>query len=316
MKNDKKKVLILMLILMASFSGCTKKEVNNDECDNEYDYHIYCTDATNTYLDTWGYDMPGEVSDKDLITIVDDIMSVYESNPTDDSKKSAIPAKLNQIDYYVESNVLNVKLDESFNTLYSLEKLFFKASLVLTFTQIEGIDYVYITVNGQPLTDENGVNIRYLTRESFITYDDGLRTEASEFYGCIYFANDSGDKLVETNDVYSYDRSVSPEMFVLELLQAGDNGNMSASPTLPKESVVNNAYTKNGICYVDFNEKINDKGFVGIKADTMLYAVVNSLSELNNVTGVKISINGKDDVLFRGEIGIEGIFHMNLDIIE
>ncbi|MBQ9701132.1 MAG: GerMN domain-containing protein, partial [Lachnospiraceae bacterium] len=83
-----------------------------------------------------------------------------------------------------------------------------------------------------------------------------------------------------------------------------------------KESVVNNAYTKNGICYVDFNEKINDKGFVGVKADTMLYAVVNSLSELNNVTGVKISINGKDDVLFRGEIGIEGIFHMNLDIIE
>ena len=147
-------------------------------------------------------------------------------------------------------------------------------------------------------------------------YDNTTAAVTSDFYVRLYYANDAGNKLVARDETYTYDRSMSPEMFVLELLRINGMNYDDINITIPKESVVNNAYTKNGICYVDFSKKINNKGFVGLKSDIMLYAVVNSLMELKNVTGVKISIDGRDDVLFRNEIELNQIFHTNLDIIE
>ncbi len=311
MRNFKlrRKIAIVPLICVAmAASGCSggsrSSGDNVAETDtSEYGYQIYCTDSEVSQLTSWGYDMDEDMDKEDKLT---SIMTAFMSRPHEYDKKSAVPDNLAGLTYTVQVNVANVDLDSSFNSLNSLEQLFFKVGLVMTVTQIEGIDYVYLTVDGQPLTDEDGVNIRYFTRNSFIMYGDDNLPAESDLYIKLYYANDAGDKLIPKDESYSYDRSVSVEQYVLERLCINgiDNG------------AVNKAYTKDGICYVDFNEKINAKDYVGINSDVLLYAVVNSLTELKDVTGVKITIDGRDDVLFRGEIPLNDIFRMNLDIIE
>lgn len=298
------KILIVIMIAITSciIVACHKSDnvvEDKNTTESQGNYKIYCTDAEGSSLVSWEYKLEGDLQKEEKLSA---IMEAFKSEPSEKGKKTAVPEGLSDITFEVQRRVANINLDKSYNNLNSLEKLFFKAALVLTVTQIDRIDYVYITVNGQPLVDEDGVDIRYFTQNSFVMYDDSIQANESDLYLTLYYVNDTGDKLVARDETYQYDRSMSPELYVLECLQLND--------------VVLNAYTKNGICYVDLNEKINDKGFVGMNSEIVLYAMVNSLMELKDVTGVKLSICGRDDVLFGGEISLEGIFTMNLDIIE
>ena len=47
-----------------------------------------------------------------------------------------------------------------------------------------------------------------------------------------------------------------------------------------------------------------------------VYSIVNSLTELSNISKVQFSINGKTDVKFRESISLESPFERNLDLIE
>ena len=287
----------LIFVLMLA-TGCSNyKEQPGKTDDTEYGYKIYCIDKEVSKLVSWGMDIDENAKDEDKLR---DILNAFMSAPEDESKKSAMPEGLASLTYTLQMNVANVNLDSSYNALNSLEKLFFKAGLVLTITQIENIDYVYITVNGQPLMDEDGVPVRYLTKDSFILYEDGKLQAESDMYLKLYYINSTGDKLVAKDEVYTYDRSISPELYVLKCLNVD----------------VNSAYTKNGICYVDLSSEMNGNDYVEGTPQAVLYSVVNSLTQLKGISGVKVTIEGRDDILFRGSISIENILSMNLDIME
>ena len=88
-------------------------------------------------------------------------------------------------------------------------------------------------------------------------------------------------------------------------------------PTIPEGTTLLNVTTKEGICYVDFNEKFLEK-IPEITNETAIYSVVNSLMELpkRNISKVQFLINGEVVPTYREGFAFDGYFERNLSLIK
>jgi len=85
-------------------------------------------------------------------------------------------------------------------------------------------------------------------------------------------------------------------------------------PVIPKGTVLNKVTTRDGVCFVDFNEKFMEKR-AGITAEVAIYSVVNSLTELSNVYKVQFLINGETKKTYQN-LDFSQPFERNLEIVE
>lgn len=313
-------VLAVATLLQSLLAGCSEsepsKELTESSDTTEYDYQIYCVNEDGTALESWGYNMSSD--DMDLDKVVEELVTAFEAEPTEDGYASARPEKIKSITYTVDENVVRVNCDKYYDKLDSLAQLFFKSALILTMTQVEGIEYVYFSVKGQPLTDSAGNPVGYLGRNSILTHEEFSGATTSVAYTTIYYPNEAGDALIAENVYYLYDEQQSPAMYILEMLQGNmDTGvEKSGDAVIPEKAVVKNVCIKDGICYVDFDESYINSKFTGVNSEVLLYALVNSLCEIFEVTGVQITINGRADVMYKNEISLNQIFRMNLNLVE
>lgn len=313
-----KRVVILLLTCSIVVSGCGEEGLGDipekAEDDNEKsDYYIYCIDESGTGLTTWGYD----ISDKNQsdTDIVSELICAFETAPKKNGCTSAKNEKIKKIEFDISEGVLKIEVDKNYLKLDSLAQLFFRASLVLTMTQVEGVSYVYMTVNGQPMTDSQGNVIGYMNSESFALYDSSLNSSGTKRYFTVYYANEKGDKLKESRAEYIYDGSLAPEMFALMLLKHSPSEE-GLRRTIPENMQIKNVFTKDGICYVNLGSNIDELMYEVADAQVMFYSMVNTLTEIDGVTKVQFMIEGDCDVLFRDEISLDRTYTVNLDIIE
>ena len=85
-------------------------------------------------------------------------------------------------------------------------------------------------------------------------------------------------------------------------------------PVIPEGTVLNKVTVKDGICYVDFNEKFMEKR-EGIQPEVAIYSIVNSLTELSNVYKVQFLINGTTKKAYY-TLDFSSAFERNLEIVE
>lgn len=166
-----------------------------------------------------------------------------------------------------------------------------RAGLVRTFGQIPGVEFIRINIEDAPLTDDADNEIGLMTPESFVensgkeinTYQDVTMT--------LYFANEDGTKLEPEQRKVYYSSNVPLERVVVEQLIKGpkESGHYA---TLPTDTNILSVTISDGICYVNFDEKVQQTT-VGAKADTAIYSIVDSLVQVCQVDNVQFSINGE-----------------------
>ena len=313
-----KKIIILVWVCGLAMSGCGNKEMPAErktaEDDNkECDYYIYCIDESGMGLTTWGYD----VSDKNQseTDIIRELICAFETAPHKNGCTSAKGDKLKTIEFDVADGVVKIEVDRNYMEMDSFEQLFFRASLVLTLAQVEEVSYVYMTVNGQPMTDSQGNVMGYMNGESFALYEDFLKISGMKKYVTLYYANEKGDKLKESRKEYIYDESQSPEMFALMLLKQGPSEE-GYYRTIPQDMQIKNVFTKDGICYVNLGNNVNKLMLEVADARVMFYSMVNTLTEIDGVTKVQFMIEGDCGGMLRNEISLDRTYTVNLDIVE
>ena len=77
-----------------------------------------------------------------------------------------------------------------------------------------------------------------------------------------------------------------------ELIKGPSNTNLN--PVLSSDTSVISVQTTDGTCFINFNSNfISRNSGTPDKEDTALYAIVNSLTELDSVNSVQILIDGK-----------------------
>lgn len=194
------------------------------------------------------------------------------------------------------------------------EEILTRMAVVCTLCQIPEVEYVTFLVGENPLTDSAETPIGPMNAESFVENPGSGADDYTVTTATLYFANESGDKLVRETVNISYSSNVSLEKLVVEQLISGPL-TQDAYPTIPKETKLLNISVKDGICYVNLDNGFLSQGYDVTEA-VPIYSIVNSLTDIPGISRVQILINGETNLVFRESIRFDTIFSRNLDIIE
>lgn len=306
-KNIILRCLLAVVLFIAVFMGaCSQNDSNTDNNKTEEtNTFIYYVNKNETKVEGVSY-KPTSTTKEDL---VEEYLDELNTEPKDVTLKRTIPDNV-LIEKYSFSvdNGLSVYFSSAYNTLTGISEVLCRAGIVKTLCQIEDVEYVEFYVGGQPLMVANEKLL--MQADDFI--DD---TSAENVYVTVYYANEKGKALVASNlKITSYDGNIPIEKLIIETLINGPiEDNMLKS--IPEGTVLNKISTKDGICYVDFNEKFLNK-IDGVKDELIIYSVVNSLVELSTINKVQFTIDGEEKKFYREDIPFDGLFERNLDLVE
>lgn len=307
-------ILGLLLISVCMVTACNKSK--EDTVTEDAKYRIYCIDQEETSLVSEPYE-PKSMDTDGLIT---ELLVQLKKSPKNISYKKAKPDTVSYKDYILKEGQLTLNFDSNYTELKGVTEILCRAAIVKTLCQIDGVEYVEFNVNGQPLMNTNEKPIGFMKNDDFID-NTGSETNLSNASMTLYFANAKGDSLIETRiNKNNYDGTTPMEQVVIEQLVKGPKAIEGADEeglyaTISSDVKLLKATTKDGVCYVDLNEKFLNK-LPDITDEVAVYSVVNSLVELSAVNKVKFLINGEEQDTYWENISFDGFFERNLDIVE
>lgn len=217
---------------------------------------------------------------------------------------------------YIDGEKLYLDVSEEYRSLNPTTEILVRAALVRTMSQVDGIKYVAITVEGGQLHDSLGNVVGLMSAEQFI---DNAGDEINAYDKVrlrLYFANEDGTALIATNRTMAYNTNISLERLVVEQLLSGPGADVAdvVYPVINPNTKIVSVSVRDGICYVNFDENFLNQTY-NVSSEVAIYAIVNSLGELTSVNRVQISINGETDIMYRESISLSTVFERNLDLI-
>lgn len=306
--------LLLVLVLFCAVSGCAKEEETEPEIITverpEGSTKLYFMNEERTKVVSESFELTYGTVDEQ----VSELLTALEEILWTEDEKNMITDQNPIYEYKVdETGLLTLRFSPDYNVTQSITEVLRRAALVKTFCQLDAVSAVEFYIGTQPLLTSGGKPVGMLTAEDFIDSTG----ENTEFYQeatvAVYFANETGDALVESNLKITYDGTVSTERLIIEQLMEGPVlGDMQA--VIPDGAALNKITIRDGICYVDFNEKFMEKRDE-ITAEVAIYSIVNSLTELSNVYKVQFLINGATRKTYHN-LDFSSAFERNLEIVE
>ncbi len=188
-----------------------------------------------------------------------------------------------------------------------------KAAITKTLCQLDYVENVQFEIyDSSTISDE---------QSTIETYDSISFVDAEEEGGfletgviTLYFANESGDMLLEYDKAVEISNNVSLEQLVIESLITGPLRE-GYYPTIPEGTTLKKISIKDGVCYVDLSVEFNNTLNTCMDTTT-IYSVVNSLCELPTINRVQFLINGEKQELYRATIPFDGMFEWQPDLIQ
>ncbi len=301
--------LFLVVLLLA---GCSEGQEDKNKTAEDEGPFVYYIDKSETKIVPVKYTPTENTKDN----LVKEFLEVLSTESDDITLKRAIPEGLRIKATFSDSGGLSLYFNAAYNNLTGITEVLTRACIIKTLCQIKGVDDIAFYVDGSPLYGTNGKPINFMKADDFI---DG--SGAENINVTIYYANAAGDGLVASNRTIIYTENIPPieKAIIDQLLNGPEIPNEPVDPTmkksLPAGTELLKVTTKDGICYVDFNEKFLDK-VPGVNPEVVLYSVVNSLDELSTINKIQFTINGSPKKIFQDDIAFDGGFERNLDLLE
>lgn len=311
MKSRKEKRLCLFLILcliVVTAGGCKKEEMKGTAIDISY----LNKDQTKLVKET--HYLQSEDTKEQIV----EVLTLLCSMPDSKELCTTLPNGINVITYSYDSEQVTVSLGEKYRELPKTTEVLTRAAIVRSLTGIQGVRYVMLTINGEPLTDVSGNTIGIMTSDMFVD-NAGTQVETVEnkVNLRLYFANEEGTALIAVNRELTHNADVSNvpmEKLVLEQLINGPANN-ETYPTINPDTKVVNITVKDGVCHITFDSALVT-AVNNVTTDVTIYSIVNSLVELSNINKVQITIEGNKDGKFRDKYDLSTIFERNLSLVE
>lgn len=213
-----------------------------------------------------------------------------------------------------KGRIVTLNFSGEYYDLSAVEEVLTRTAVVNTMCSFAEVDGVYFLVEGEAFHDADGEEPGVMEPSQFIynSYTEMRNYERVRLH--LYFAGETGDRLVDAFRTVVYNSNMPLERIVLEQVILGPNGSF-AYPTVNSETRVINVTTRDRCCYINLSSDFL-YGQPGVTAQTAIYSIVNSLCELPSVESVQISVEGNADVTFMESISLMGSFSMNRDIVE
>lgn len=309
-------IWIYLIFIVLIISGCDKSDANEEK--QESPYKIYYLDNSQTKLVSEPYEVKSITPERQINEYVKALSGMP---PTNLAYRKALP---DNVTFTVKSNLdkrqLTVELDANYLKLKGTSEILCRAAIVKTLCQVEKVEYVEFVVDGQPLKNSNDKPVGFMKGEDFIDNTGGETNYEQNALVSLFFADIEGKKLLETRVKIKYDGTIPVEQLVIEQLIKGPESIEGVKvnqlyPTIPQETKLIKASTKDGICYVDFNNEFLKK-IKGLKDEVVIYSIVNSLVELPAINKVQFTINGQTIASYGEGLPFDGTFERNLDIVK
>lgn len=172
-----------------------------------------------------------------------------------------------------------------------MSKKVFRMIVVILILGIIGVG-IYLFLQNTPENNETEIQ-----PQEEITEEQMRQTIVT-----LYYQNKETKELMpEGRMVDAKTLLTDPYTTLLELLMEAPK-NEKLQSAIPEGTRVLKTELKGDMVYVDLSKEFIDNHAEGLEAETTtVYAIVNTLTELNEVNSVKILINGKEDQSFKDE---------------
>lgn len=185
-------------------------------------------------------------------------------------------------------------------------------SVIKTLCAIDGIERVKVTVEKNDIPDSEGRPIGFLTDADINLQSDINTSETREI--TLYFADAATNKLVpEVRTIKVTDQLPLAQYIINELINGPSDKRLTG--VLSPETILIGVNIMDNICFVNFrsnfisrNEGAEDEEYLTV------YAIVNSLTELDSVGRVQFLIDGKKTEFF-GDMRFDNLFERNTAVI-
>lgn len=299
---------VSVLAIMLGLVGCNSE--NSVANPSEGRYNVYYLNDADTTIKPLVYSLESSTKED----IVKELLLKLSGAPEEKNLKSVFEEgiKINSIS--ISEDQVTVDFSEGYGTLSTTKEVLVRAAVVRTLSQVEGVNFVSFKIEGENLTDAKGEPVGMMVKEMFIDNEGSQISDYVEETITLYFANETGDKLIPCTREVEHNTSVAIEKVLMEQLIAGPMDGQG-QPTINPATKVVNVTVKDGTCYVNLDESFL-VSIYPVTNDVVIYSIVNSLTSLSNINKVQLMVQGESKVSFREAVSLENSFSRQLDIIE
>ncbi len=300
----KRSILLLLSLLLLPLGGCGQREAGSQ-------YYVAYLNKEKTKI----MEIPYEPKADDTDGRIREFLMMLSASPEDVELKKPIPNNVEVTDYSLDGALLAIYFDMDYSAMNTVEEVLCRAAVVRTMIQIDGVDCVTFYVGGKPLKNKEGVIIGSMDQETFIENPGEQINSIKNTSLTLYFSNEEGNALVREmrEDVY-YSGNISLEKLTMEQLLEGPEteGVKSAIPEGTKLLAVS---VVDGICYVSLDDNFRNQDYK-VNEAVVIYSIVNSLTELPNVSKVQISVKGDTGGVYRDTFSLAQMYDRDLDYVQ
>ena len=300
-------VLILVAVILVIMVSMFSRNNGNEE-QPEGDISLY-------YTSSEGYSfkkVPYKFAETGkTIEMAEEVLEQLKKVPENEDCQPAIPKEIVWSDIYLENTNLIIDFTAEYSKIDSRKEIFLRAGIVKSLTQIDAISTVEFKVTGTPLMTLGSEPVGMMNGDYFIDGTEENWGVTQEEKTVLYFADDSGTKLVQKEVAIAIVNNVPMEQLIVEALICTED---FRSP-IPEGTTVLKTVTKDQICYVDLSKEFLNP-LESVSGEVSVYAIVNSLAERAGVSKVQFSVDGKPITNFRANIDFSQPIGRKLDLIE
>lgn len=294
--------LFMTLLMLTVFGGCRSKQAVKGE------------DSLRIYYKNLAYSGISSYSCSPLATerdaLVKELWTRLTESDQEEDRISVVPEGLELTRYMIESSNIDLYFNDAYQDMDTVEELLFRAAMVRTFTQLEGIESVTFFADEKPVTNSSYAPLGAQKSADYVDIIGNGLSNVRRTTITLHYTNENADALVKRTQEVVYESSYSIEKDVVKRLIDGPQED-GLYRTLPSGLQLISISVKDKICYVNFDTSfITDA--LSIDGNIIVYSVVNSLTELPEIQKVQIMVNGESNIIFR-DINLSSPLERNLN---
>ncbi len=307
-KTAKTTLILLSVFVMLCLFGCGSRTVAEPK---EGEVLVYYINFATSELEPYVYS-PLAVEKEERVK---ELFDVLKMTPSEKGWRHAIPSEIIIEEITLGNNgLLTIAFSESYSRLEKKSEILLRASVVRTLCQLDFVDYVEFVVGEQTLILPNGKPAGLMQADDFIdnTGNSSNFVQTSDI--SVYFTDSTGKRLEHAEYIIYNDGTKSLEQMSIERILEGPLESESRLyPVVNEMTVLKSVTTVDSVCYVDFGGAFMTRRNE-VDDEAALYAIVNSLCEIEGVTSVVISFEGVPIEAY-GEAKAGGMLERNSGLI-
>lgn len=296
--------LLLSLMVLLTFTGCGGNDKEKGE------YQIYYLNMDMSKIVAEEYNSTGAEGE----ALIKELLTKLQSAPDSSKLRQAIPANVTVNSFKLNGAYLYIDFSKEYKQLTPTEEVLIRAAIAKTVLQSEACSLVSFTIDSQPLLTHDGTLVGSMSADNFVENPGKQINSSVEATLTLYFSDKTGLGLLKETRKVHYSTNISMEKLIMEQLIEGPKKS-GATATVPSGTKLISVSVVDGVCYVNLDESFKNQN-AEISEEIVLYSIVNSLTELQGVSKVQISINGSTEGKLRYTYDLSKMYERDTQYIE